>query len=198
MSEDEQRTRDTLKSLPHLSARDREELLRLARRTLVLHLEHGTMPSCATDLHALLEPRATFVTLTERDSGMLRGCRGEVMARQPLIESVAAMVIAAATDDPRFPRVSLAEVPRLRIEISVLSTMDPIEPAEIEIGKHGLMIVRGHAAGLLLPQVAVEYGWRVEEFLSALCRKAGLPAGTWRSRDVQLYGFECEVWGEDG
>jgi AmmeMemoRadiSam system protein A len=198
MSEDEQQTRDTLKSLPHLSARDREELLRLARRTLVLHLEHGTTPSCATDLDALLEPRATFVTLTERDTGMLRGCRGEVVARQPLIESVAAMAIAAATDDPRFPRVSLAEVHRLRIEISVLSTMDPIEPAEIEIGKHGLMIVRGHAAGLLLPQVAVEYGWRVEEFLGALCRKAGLPAGTWRSRDVQLYGFECEVWGEDG
>ncbi|UCG86398.1 MAG: AmmeMemoRadiSam system protein A [Gemmatimonadota bacterium] len=196
MSQNEDDAPDAREPLPRLSEVDREELLRLARQTLIQYLGAGAVPSCKTDRSALLEQRATFVTLTVRDSGMLRGCRGEVVARQSLIESVINMAVAAATDDPRFPVVDLAEVPGLHIEISVLSPMEPIEPGAVEIGRHGLMIVKGRNAGLLLPQVPIAYRWDREEFLDAVCRKAGLPLGTWRSAGVQLYGFECEVWGE--
>jgi len=188
---------EAFQPLPRLSAAVRGDLLRIARQSLVQYLGEGTMPDCQTDSAALLEPRATFVTLTDRDTGMLRGCRGEVVARQSLIESVGSMAIAAATDDPRFPPVDLAEVSRLHIEISVLSPMEPIEAGAVEIGRHGLMIMKGHNAGLLLPQVPVAYNWDREEFLDALCRKAGLPRGTWKSAGIQLYGFECEVWGEE-
>jgi len=198
MSQNDDSTPEPLEALPRLSEADREDLLRLARQALAQYLGEGTTPNCETHSGALLQHRATFVTLTDRDTGMLRGCRGEVVARQSLLESVVNMAIAAATDDPRFPTVDLSEVSRLHIEISVLSPMEPIAPSAIEIGRHGLMIMKGRNAGLLLPQVPAEYGWDREEFLNALCRKAGLPPGTWQSSGVQLYGFECEVWGESG
>jgi AmmeMemoRadiSam system protein A len=197
MSQNDDATRESCEQLPGLSAVERADLVRLARQALVQYLGEGTMPSCETHSAAMLQQRATFVTLTVRDTGVLRGCRGEVVARQPLIESVVNMAIAAATDDPRFPTVDLAEVSDLHIEISVLSPMEPITPDAIEIGRHGLMIMKGRNAGLLLPQVPVEYGWGREEFLNALCRKAGVPLGTWRGSGVQLFGFECEVWGEE-
>jgi AmmeMemoRadiSam system protein A len=181
----------------YLSEADRQALLRLARQTLVEFLDSGRTPATATDSQALREKRATFVTLTVRETGELRGCRGEVAARQPLIESVVNMAVASATDDPRFPPVALAEVPGLHIEISVLTPLRPINPDDVSVGKHGLMISKGRMSGLLLPQVPVEWNWDREEFLESVCRKAGLPQGTWRDPEVQLFGFQCEVWGEE-
>ncbi len=109
----------------HLSDEDKETLLHLARQTLIDFLEAGRTPDCVTDSPALLEQRATFVTLTVRETGDLRGCRGEVVARQQLIESVVSMAVASATDDPRFPPVTLAEVSDLHIEISMLTPLQP-------------------------------------------------------------------------
>jgi AmmeMemoRadiSam system protein A len=181
----------------HLSDEDKETLLHLARQTLVDFLEAGRTPDCVTDSPALLEQRATFVTLTVRDTGDLRGCRGEVVARQQLIESVVNMAVASATDDPRFPPVTLAEVAGLHIEISMLTPLESIQPDDVVVGKHGLMISKGRLSGLLLPQVPVEWKWGREEFLDSVCRKAGLPSDTWSDPDAQLFGFECEVWGEE-
>jgi AmmeMemoRadiSam system protein A len=155
------------------------------------------MPAWRTESPALLHPRASFVTLRRRGSGELRGCRGEYRARRPLIESVANMAIAAGVDDSRFPPVSLDELPDLHIGISALTPLKPIRPDEVEVGRHGLMIVKGPYAGLLLPSVPVEYGWDREEFLKWLCRKAGLPDDAWQGDDLELYGFEAESWGED-
>jgi AmmeMemoRadiSam system protein A len=105
--------------------------------------------------------------------------------------------ISSATDDPRFPPVTAAEVPYLHIEISVLTPMRPIQPEQVEVGRHGLMITKGPNSGLLLPQVPVEWNWSREEFLDSVCRKAGLPPGTWRDADAELLSFECEVWSEE-
>jgi AmmeMemoRadiSam system protein A len=142
-----------------LSAEDKQTLLHLVRQTLNEYLSSGEMPpEFKTDSPALLQPRATFVTLRVRETGELRGCRGEVIARQPLVESVMNMVIASATDDPRFPPVTADEVPNLHLEISALTPMKPIKPEEVVVGRHGLMIVKGYSSGLLLPQVPVEQG----------------------------------------
>lgn len=182
---------------PTLTEEDKQALLSLARQTLIDYLNKGTTPDLTTSSPALLEPRATFVTLRRKDSHELRGCRGEVSARQPLIESVAHTAISSAREDPRFLPVSAEEVPHLHIEISALTPMTPISPEEIIIGRHGLLIQHGPYAGLLLPQVPTTYGWDREEYLEALCHKAGLPNTAWREPGIKLLAFEAEVWGED-
>jgi len=183
---------------PALSPKDKQSLLRIARQALIDHLNEETVAEYETDSAALLRPRATFVTLRRRDSDELRGCRGECEARRPLIESVTRMVIAAAVDDTRFPPVTIDEVPGLTIEISVLTPLRPIRPGEVVVGRDGLMISRGRKLGLLLPQVPARFGWDRGEFLKAVCKKAALPEGAWEMNDVRLFGFETEVWGEEG
>ena len=180
-----------------LSATDRQMLLHLARRTLALYLGKAEMPMLTTDSPALRQPRAVFVTLRRRDTGELRGCRGECSARRPLIEAVALMAVAAAVDDPRFDPVTADEVPSLHIEISALTPLQPIALDDVEVGRHGLMIVECGRAGLLLPQVPAYFGWGRQEFLAGLCEKAGLPWTAWQSPDAQLFGFETETWEEE-
>ena len=182
---------------PTLTDEDKLALLHLARQTLVDYLGNNTLPDLETDSAALLQPRATFVTLRAKDTDELRGCRGEVVARQPLIESIAHTAISSATEDPRFMPVTAEEVPFLHIEISALTPMTPILPEEVIIGRHGLMIQKGPYAGLLLPQVPTAYDWGREEYLEALCHKAGMPGGAWREPGVELLAFEAEVWEED-
>lgn len=177
-------------------AAERAVLLRLARETLERHLEGIAPPELPVDRAAYEEPRATFVTLTRRRNRELRGCRGEIVPQHPLAESVMRMAIASATDDPRFPPVTAAELPELHIEISILTPLEPIDPSDIEVGRHGLYIRHAGRAGLLLPQVAPSYRWTREEFLTHTCRKAGLPDQAWRDPDAILYGFECEVFEE--
>ena len=198
LSTDENTGRSACGRAPTLSAKDKQELLRLARQTLQDHFSQAKSSGCQTDSPALLDPCASFVTLRRRDSGELRGCRGECPARRPLVESVANMVIAAATDDSRFSPVTVDEVSNLRIEISALSPMKPIEPEEIVVGKHGLLIIKGHESGLLLPQVPVRLGWDRERFLKGLCQKAHLSDGAWKTKGAQLYAFETETWDEEG
>lgn len=169
----------------------------MARRSLESYLDSGEFAEVATDRTVLLEPCATFVTLTKRATGELRGCRGEYRATQPLIDSVAHMAIASATDDPRFPPVTLQELPAIRIDINALTDCQPIQPHQVVVGRHGLLIRSGYNAGLLLPGVPVEQGWDREQFLVCLCRKAGLPDDGWTSPDAELLGFESEAWGEE-
>ena len=180
-----------------LSPADKQALLQLVRQTLVDYLGNGTWPECQTDNPSLQQKRAVFVTLRRCDTGDLRGCRGEFLARRSLIEAVAHMAIVSAVDDPRVSPVTLDEVPELHIEISVLTPLRPIRLEEIEIGRHGLMIVSDGRTGLLLPHVPVRYGWDVTEFVQALCRKADLPHDTWQKTDAQLFGFEAETWAEE-
>ena len=183
-------------SAPELTAEEKRGLLRVARQALQAFLETGALPTCHTDAPALLQHRATFVTLRRRTSEELRGCRGESLAQRPLIESVAHNAIASATNDPRFPPVTIDEVPDLHIEINALTPMTPIKPEDVVVGRHGLMIVQGNRSGLLLPDVPVQHGWNRATFLRGLCRKAGLPHNAWTAEDAQLFGFEADAWSE--
>jgi AmmeMemoRadiSam system protein A len=180
-----------------LSAEEKQTLLRVARQTLHDYLSRGEIAESDSDRPALLKPCATFVTLWRRDSGELRGCRGECHARRSLLESVTYMAVAAGVDDSRFASVTIEEMPDLRIEINALTPMEPIKPKDVVIGRHGLLIVSEFAMGLLLPDVAVRYKWDREDFLKAVCRKAGLPGDAWKGEGVQLFGFESQAWAEE-
>jgi AmmeMemoRadiSam system protein A len=179
-----------------LSSDHRIALLRLARATLEAAVESAPRPDWARDDAVLAAPGAAFVTLRGRTSGELRGCRGEIRAVRPLAESVMEGAVAAALDDPRFPPVSPAELPNLTVEISVLSPMTGAKPADVDVTRHGVMIMYRGRRGLLLPQVATELGWSREQLLAGVCSKAGLPVQTWRDPSAQLLTFEADVWGE--
>jgi uncharacterized protein len=146
------------------------------------------------------ERRGVFVTLTE--NGQLRGCIGLPYPIAPLADAIVEAGASAALKDPRFSPVRPAELPLLRVEVTVLTLPTPIPgPAErradhVEVGRHGL-IVRGQGtSGLLLPQVATEYGWTPAEFLDQTCNKAGLHRGCWRTPEVEVSLFEGQIFHE--
>ena len=180
-----------------LSDEEKTLLLQIARRTLETFLDSGRWPHFRVDTPSLNQQRAVFVTLWRRDNGELRGCRGESTARRPLVDAVVAMSIASAVDDPRFYPVTLDELPKLRIDINALTPLEPIRAEDVVVGRHGLMVVNGGMAGLLLPEVPVRFGWDRQQFLEGTCQKAGLPRDAWRRQSTELYGFESEEWGED-
>ncbi|MBG0776185.1 MAG: AmmeMemoRadiSam system protein A [Desulfovibrionaceae bacterium] len=141
----------------------------------------------------LKQPLGAFVTLKIADA--LRGCIGNVIAENPLHQTIAAMARAAAFEDPRFPPLSAGEYERLSIEISILGPLTECpNPALVEVGRHGLLISHRGRSGLLLPQVPLEWGWDRETFLRHTCQKAGLPADDWKDPDARLFWFEAEVF----
>lgn len=172
---------------------DRAKLLAIARDAIAGSLGH---PTGAHGANAdLVRPAAAFVTLHTR--GELRGCIGHVEADRPLADVVASCAVSAATADPRFPPVALAELDALDIEVSILGPFERVESLDqIEIGRHGLLVESGWRRGLLLPQVAPEWNWTAAEFVAHTCRKAGLPANAWPSGGATLQRFTAEVFGE--
>jgi AmmeMemoRadiSam system protein A len=181
--------------MPFLSDAYRRPLLVLARRAIV---DAVLFQKCIEGIppdEVFAEKRGVFVTLTLR--GRLRGCIGTVEAFEPLGESIARCAAGAALHDPRFTPVRADELHELRIELSLLSPPEPILPADIEIGKHGLLISSGSRRGLLLPQVAGEHKFSREQFLEATCRKAGLDAKAWQEPQTQISGFFCELFSEE-
>ena len=184
-------------SAPPLSEAARQELLALARRTLEAHFRGEAAPRLGSDrAESFGQSRALFVTLRRR--GELRGCIGTLSPEGDLTRTVPRFALRAAFEDPRFPPLSSDELTDCRIEISVLTPPAPVEdPATIEIGRDGLIIELRGRSGLLLPQVATEWGFDRERFLAEVCRKAGLPPGSWREPDARLWAFQAEVFGEE-
>ncbi|HPD61113.1 MAG TPA: AmmeMemoRadiSam system protein B [Thermodesulfobacteriota bacterium] len=176
-----------------LNEHEKELLHRIARETIKSYLEGKPLPTYQVDSPTLQELRGAFVSLHKE--GMLRGCIGHIRADLPLHAIIKEMAIAAAFEDPRFPPLQPEEFDKVEIEISVLTPFKKITDInEIEIGKHGLYIVRGFYSGLLLPQVATEYGWDRVTFLEHACNKAGLPKDAWKEKDTQIYIFSADVF----
>lgn len=141
----------------------------------------------------LTTTQGAFVTINKE--GNLRGCIGQIRGRQPLYKTIAEMAQAAAFDDPRFPALTEDEFDELEFEISVLSPLTRVKDfSEIEVGKHGLLVKLDMHSGLLLPQVASEYGWSVREFLEQTCLKAGLPKESYKDKFAEVYVFEAQVF----
>lgn len=185
---------EPVREASHLEESDQKELLRIARATLREFLATGYMPPGAPHRKPLLVPAGAFVSVYVDDE--LRGCMGRVDADTPLYLAVEQLAVAAATRDPRFDPVRMEELKQARLEISVLSSVTTIEPAQIEIGKHGLVVTRGPRRGLLLPQVALKHGFDREQFLDETCAKAGLPAGAWQEAGTHIEAFTAEVFAE--
>ena len=153
------------------------------------------MPTMEIAQTALEERSGAFVSLHEDRE--LRGCIGYVDPVKSLYKTVIDAAAKAALEDPRFPPVSREELPYIDIEISMLSPLKEIRKVdEIEIGKHGLVVELGHHRGLLLPQVATEAGWDKHTFLHQTFRKSGLPEHLWHHKDLKIYSFTAEVFGE--
>ncbi|XRO76365.1 TIGR00296 family protein [Methanocaldococcus sp. 10A] len=149
------------------------------------------------------EKRGCFCTLHTYPDKELRGCIGIPEPIMPLIEALKEAAISAATKDPRFVPVTLEEMDNIVIEVSILTPPELIKvrnPKEylekIKIGRDGLIIEYGLYRGLLLPQVPVEYGWDVEDYLANLCLKAGLPPDMWLAEGVKIYRFEAQIFEE--
>ena len=139
------------------------------------------------------ESRGAFVTINKK--GQLRGCIGYIEGRGPLYKTVEKMAEEAAFRDPRFDPVKERELPELEIEISVLTPLKKITDInEIEVGKHGIYIKKGWNSGLLLPQVATDYGWDRLTFLEHTCQKAGLPANAWKEKNTEIYIFSADIF----
>jgi AmmeMemoRadiSam system protein A len=177
-----------------LTAEERGTLLRAARETIESKLERR---SCSPPQASgnLKKKCGAFVTLYKK--GSLRGCIGFVIAAKPLLQTVIEAAEASAFHDPRFPPLERRELPDISIDISVLSEPRRLRCLdEIQVGTHGLIVRRGLHSGLLLPQVATEYGWDRDTFLTHTCYKAGLPGDAWRAPDTEIELFSAEVFGE--
>jgi len=174
-----------------LSDEAKQKLHQIAREAIAAHLEGREYQPEPTDEIDLV--RGAFVTL--KIDGQLRGCIGQIRARDPLYKVIADMATAAAFDDPRFQRLTPREYDRLEYEISVLTPLERVKRfSEIKIGRDGLMIRLDVHSGLLLPQVATEYGWNVTQFLEQTCLKAGLPKESYKDKYAEIYRFSAEVF----
>lgn len=174
---------------------------------LLLKLARDAIESSFTDRDPdisacshLTQLRGCFVTLHKNHT--LRGCIGFPKPIMPLYEQIIAASKAAAFEDPRFSPLTREELREVIIEISILTRPELIKvlaPSEylekIEIGRDGL-IIRAENSGLLLPQVAVEFKMNAEQFLEALCEKAGLTKDGWKNPSVKIYKFHAEIFSE--
>ena len=176
-----------------LSAEERRMLLDTARQAIADKL--AGRPQATPQADGVFGRRSgVFVSL--HSHGELRGCIGYPDGDQPLGISVPKSAVAAATGDPRFAAATASELPDLDIEISVLTPVEPVtSPTEIEVGRDGLIVEQQRHRGLLLPQVATEWGWDRETFLAQTCVKAGLSRDAWK-RGASIFRFQAEVFGD--
>ena len=186
-----------------LSDSDGVVLVKTARKAVTEFLSNGNRMKLESDLEEKFSFNSgVFVTLNNPDG--LRGCIGFPMPEKKLSHAIVEGAIAAATEDPRFPSVKTNELNDIVFEITVLTppveidVSDPMDYLKkIKVGRDGLIIRHSFSSGLLLPQVPVEYGWNVEEFLQHTCEKAGLPRDTWKNESVKIEKFEGIIFKEE-
>jgi len=186
-----------------LSDSDGVFLVKTARKAVTEFLSNGNRMKLESDLEEKFSFNSgVFVTLNNPNG--LRGCIGFPMPDKKLSHAIIEGAIAAATEDPRFPSVKTNELNDIVFEVTVLTppveidVSDPTEYLEkIKVGRDGLIIRHSFSSGLLLPQVPVEYGWNVEEFLQHTCEKAGLSRDTWKNESVKIEKFEGIIFKEE-
>ena len=167
-------------------------ILSLAKKALHFAVKEGQVYKEDIRDGFLQDQRGVFVTL--KIKGQLRGCIGHVYADETLLENICSNAYNAALRDPRFSPVVVDELQDIDIEVSILSPISPVKDiSEIVIGKHGLIIRKDFSSGLLLPQVATEYRFSVEQFLECTCQKAGLASNAWQDDIVEIYKFSAFI-----
>ena len=180
-------------------------LVKLARKAVSEYMNKRAIISPPEDAPpSLYEKKGVFVTIKTYPSMELRGCIGFPEPIYPLVEATIKAALSSAFEDPRFPPLSRAELGKVVFEVSVLTppqlikVSSPTEyPNHIKVGRDGLIVEKGFFKGLLLPQVAVEYNWNEEEFLSQCCIKAMLPPDAWLDPNTRIYKFQAEIFEEE-
>ncbi len=188
---------------------NREEgqfLVRIARKAVETYLKDGERPPAPKDVSSkLMKKCGVFVTLSSVRHGKkeLRGCIGFPYPTAPLAHAVMESAVNSATQDPRFPSISLDELNHIVFEVSILTPPELVEvekptgyPTKIVVGKDGLIVERGYNKGLLLPQVPIEWSWDEEQFLCQCCIKAGLPPDCWLLNGTKIYKFQAIIFEE--
>jgi len=183
---------------------DGERFVKLARKSLEYFFASAAVMKDIAPEKKYSEERGVFVTLHSFPGKNLRGCIGYPEPVKPLWNAIIECAYFAAFEDPRFPQIEENELNDIIIEVSVLTKPEIIKvksPEEylkkIEIGRHGLIIKQGMRSGLLLPQVAPEWGWNVKQFLENTCQKAGLPKDSWKLEGIVLKSFEAQIFKEE-
>jgi AmmeMemoRadiSam system protein B/AmmeMemoRadiSam system protein A len=176
-----------------LNEEEKKTLHHIAKTVIENKARGKGVPEFKIESPILKENRGAFVTIHKK--GQLRGCIGYIEGHGPLHKTIEEMAEAAAFRDPRFTPVKEKELPELELEISVLTPLKRImDVKEIQVGKHGIYIKKGWYSGLLLPQVATEYGWDRLTFLDHTCQKAGLPSNAWKEKDTEIYIFSADIF----
>lgn len=185
------------------SDKDGKQAVAIARAIVESHvnrtpIRHFDVPE------AFKKKYGVFVTLTTHPDDGLRGCIGYPEPVLTLIDALKDAAISASSRDPRFPPVASDELESVKVEVSLLTPPEEVKvkkpkelPSVVKVGTDGLIIERGWARGLLLPQVPVEWGWDAEEFLCQACMKAGLPPDAWLQSGTKVFKFQAEVFSED-
>jgi AmmeMemoRadiSam system protein A len=184
-----------------LIAEARETILaKLGKREPQYRLEPSLQKAVDEGSSSLSKPCGAFVTLHSLDNRgkqSLRGCIGRMSAATPLEKTVRAMALEAAFGDPRFPPLEAREIPFISIEISALSPMENCaDPRSVKVGVHGLYFIHKGRSGVLLPQVPVEQGWNLDEYLDYICVKAGLPPHSYEAPGAELFTFTAVVFND--
>lgn len=177
-----------------LNEAQRATLLRVARESITRHVNGDVPLTYPEDM-----PGASGVFVTIKRGRELRGCLGVLQMRGTLVEEVARCARDSASQDPRFAPMTPAELSDISLDISILGPLEDIDPLDeqsIEVGRHGLVVEQGWRRGLLLPQVAIEWGWTREQFLRQTCRKAMLHEDAWRT-GARVFRFDAQVFGDE-
>lgn len=178
-----------------MNIKEKKTLLAIARNAVMNELSGMPDELKEPDEHVLKAKNGVFVTLHKK--GDLRGCIGYITGVKPLYMAVHEMAREAAFHDPRFVPVNRGEMDNIEFEISVMTPLKQIDSIEdVQIGKHGIFMRNGYNSGLLLPQVAVEYGYNRESFLMQTCLKAGMEPMCFNDSNTEIYIFSAEIFSE--
>ncbi len=195
--------------LNKLSQEEGELLIKIARTEITnrlfekSHLSSSFIsPSLIQSNPFLNEKGCLFVTLTKNNK--LRGCIGFVEPIYSILDATKKASLSSAFNDPRFPPLTKDELISVKIEISYLSPFEKITAntkdellSSITLGTDGILLKKGHQSALFLPQVATEWGFSKEEFLTNLCMKAGLNAKAWQKiSEMEFYKFQVQLFKE--
>ncbi|MCX6817773.1 MAG: TIGR00296 family protein [Candidatus Aenigmarchaeota archaeon] len=186
-----------------MNASQGEFAVKLARKALEAWTAKGEMVKRPDKIsREFLDKSGVFTTLHTYPERELRGCIGFPTPVMPLVDAIIESAVSAA-QDPRFPDLEKEELKKIIVEVSILTKPQKINAKKPEdyakkiiIGRDGLIIRKGFHSGLLLPQVATEYGWDARTFLEHLCMKASLPSDAWLSPATEIFSFHSEIFSE--
>ena len=191
-----------MREVGEISDADGYKLVKMARKTVTELLKNNSRVNDSEFGSTFGFNSGVFVTISKQNS--LRGCIGFPLPVKKLSDGLVDAAIAAATEDNRFSPVDIDELDKIVFEVTVLTVPVEINVENsreylsiIKTGRDGLIADNGYTSGLLLPQVPVEYGWNVEEFLNHTCEKAGLEQEAWKDRSTKISRFEGVIFKEE-